>query len=411
MSFGRLVLLAVAAVASASDVCTRVKNGCGECVDTESGGPHGDSCLWCDVLNECRMWNEKPATGCGPDECVRSPDGGGSSNCTKTAGIGGTTCQGFVPPPPPGPPAPGIWNPDCTCGSYCDYKCSNNESKSHRLTTYRVTPFNAPGILNMNTADPAGDIAFALERKDIRVECERNPSGERCFLAHQNIYGRFEIDWDGKWGPYQFCNPSTGSDGQPNVSKFDCCASFNHDNPGECVDMPNIGAFDPYDAACACHRGNVSVGRVDHALMSHHWSNGSGYTQTLGGYWYSTPGDGECTGDEKPGTGKRGECTWKVATALYKNTSCVDGALDAAVEAHHPTCFKACPAKTDPAYDACYLDCFFESLNGNSTLKLKAMTKEAIVKPWVKAMASTNVTVGGCLPCVGTPPFALGSCP
>jgi len=129
----------------------------------------------------------------------------------------------------------------------------------------------------------------------------------------------------------------------PRYFQFDCCASFNHDTPGECVDLPNIGAFDPYDAACACHRGNVSIGRVNHAVMSHHWSNGTGYTQTLGGYWYSTPGDGECKGSGKPGTGLKGECTWKVAAALYKNTSCVDGALDAAVEAHYPSCFKVRP--------------------------------------------------------------------
>lgn len=50
----------------------------------------------------------------------------------------------------------------------------------------------------MNTGDPGGDVDFVLSRKEIAVECEQNPGGERCFLAHANIYLRVEVEVDGR---------------------------------------------------------------------------------------------------------------------------------------------------------------------------------------------------------------------
>jgi hypothetical protein len=73
-----------------------------------------------------------------------------------------------------------------------------------------MTPYNAPGLTDKDTGDSAGDVEFALSRRDITALCASNPSEERCFLAGQNIYGKFEVAVDGMWGPYQFCNPSTG---------------------------------------------------------------------------------------------------------------------------------------------------------------------------------------------------------
>ena len=169
--------------------------------------------------------------------CVRSPSGGENSNCTKTAGDPGVVCPGYRPPPPPPPPAPAIWDPACGCADYCDYKCANNGTGPRNLTLYRLTPYDVPGIDSMNTADPGGDVAFALERKGLAVECEQNPQGERCFLAHQNLYGAFTVEVDGQWGPYQFCNPTT-KDGAPDTSKFACCQSFDHDDPGPAWTAP-----------------------------------------------------------------------------------------------------------------------------------------------------------------------------
>ena len=123
-------------------------------------------------------------------------------------------CPGFVPPPPPPPVSPKIWDSAaCSCKDYCNYKCSNAVEHANtglqNVTLYRLTPYQAPGIDSMNTADPGGDVDFVLSRKDIAVECQQHPGGERCFLAHANLYGKFTVEVDGKWGPYQVrCAPA-----------------------------------------------------------------------------------------------------------------------------------------------------------------------------------------------------------
>ena len=73
------------------------------------------------------------------------------------------------------------------------------------ISLIRLTPYTATGIDSMNTGDPGGDVAFVLERKGIEVMCEKDPTEERCFLAHANLYGHFTVEVDGQWGPYQFC--------------------------------------------------------------------------------------------------------------------------------------------------------------------------------------------------------------
>ena len=51
----------------------------------------------------------------------------------------------------------------------------------------------------------------------------------------------------------------------------------------------------------------------------------------------------------------KGECTWRRVKSVYKNTTCVDDKLDKAVEKHGKTCFDTLPKKSDPSYDALYL--------------------------------------------------------
>jgi len=333
------------------------------------------------------------------------------------------TCDGFVPPPPPPPYSKKIWNSTaCSCADYCDFKCSNAvehyNTERQNVTLYRLTPYNAPGIDSMNTGDPGGDVDFVLSRKEIAVECEQNPGGERCFLAHANIYLRVEVEVDGKWGPYQFCNPEGGN--HPNVSRFDCCSSFDHDDAGTCLPPGKArdeSSFSPYPNTCDCARGNVSVGQVDHGEMEKWagWASHNTWSTTLGGVWYSTPRNGKCGKGQRPGTGKKGECTWRTVASSYKNTSCVDAHLDDAIEAHGKTCFDTCPPKTDKgAYYACYIACYFDAVGGNPTSPggpLKAMSKQQLTDPWVTAIGEEDPLKGGCPLCNGEPPYHLGSCP
>jgi hypothetical protein len=281
------------------------------------------------------------------------------------------------------------------------------------LTLYRLTPVDAGGLLNMDSGDAAGDVEFSLSRKDIAAVCANSPGDERCFLAHQNVYGRFTVEVDGQYGPYSFCNPTMGSDGKPNVSAFSCCSSFDDDAPGVCNAPTEASSFSPYSTACACPRGNVSVGKVNHAEMSAGFHNGTSFVTTLQGYWYSTPGNGECTGDARPGMGKRGECTWKLVSAVYKNTSCVDNRLDTEVERRGNACFAACPPRGSTGYADCWYNCYIQTVNGNATVSppIPAMTRAELIEPWASALASTDPNEGGCPTCHGRPPFRPGDCP
>ena len=63
----------------------------------------------------------------------------------------------------------------------------------------------------------------------------------------------------------------------------------------------------------------------------------------FGGYWYSTPRLGMCTGDHRPGDGSG--CTWRLAARpYYIEAPClVDRLLHQLVQAN-ATCFKPCGA-------------------------------------------------------------------
>eukprot|EP00038_Savillea_parva_P023219 m.40054 g.40054 ORF g.40054 m.40054 type:complete len:440 (+) comp5908_c0_seq1:72-1391(+) len=398
------------------DTC-RNQTTCGECMKTASvAGPSSDTtmCNWCIVSATCTAWDDKTPTGCDPDECIRAPDMAEQSNCTQTAGDPGVVCQGYVRPPKPPTPSD-IWNPACSCEDYCAYKCGNNVTKPTNITVYRLTPYQATGLLNMDTGDVAGDVEFVLSRKDIAAMCADNPHEERCFLAGKNIYGRFTVAIDGQYGPYQFCNPSTGTDGNPNISAFTCCSSFDMNSPGTCNAPTEASAFSPYPLACSCPRNNVSVGKINHANMhsafGHNESSTDSFTTVLQGFWYSTPSRGECTEDQEPGTGQPGECTWKLVDAVYKNTTCVDGRLDAEIERRGAACFATCPPKGSSGYVDCWLACYFQTVNGNATLSIPPMTKAELTRPWETAMATEDPSMGGCPTCRGKPPFTLGDCP
>ena len=96
---------------------------CGQCVMSTSSNTsrtgHSDNCQWCTSLRKCVTPGDGASVpGCGAAQCIRSPDGGGDSNCDTTAGWPGVVCKGFVPPPPPPPISPSIWDSKaCSCVS------------------------------------------------------------------------------------------------------------------------------------------------------------------------------------------------------------------------------------------------------------------------------------------------------
>lgn len=104
----------------------------------------------------------------------------------------------------------------------------------------------------------------------------------------------------------------------------------------------------------------------------------------VGGSWLSTPIGGHCAAGQR--LGSEG-CAWRVARASYHNASCVDGLVDAAVEAYGRVCFDECAAPLDRVGD-CYLRCYRNTLLGDASRNLTAMPKAAIVGPWEAGFGS-----------------------
>jgi hypothetical protein len=128
------------------------------------------------------------------------------------------------------------WRADQICASFCSGQCSFYNASvepppaPQNLTLYRVTPRNVTDISNKDTGDPRGDIGFYLSRKSLVKECRGNPHDRRCFLAGDNIFAQFVIEFDGAYGGYHMCNPmlySWGSD----TAHFECSQ--------DCLTPPN----------------------------------------------------------------------------------------------------------------------------------------------------------------------------
>lgn len=182
----------------------------------------------------------------------------------------------------------------------------------------------------------------------------------------------------------------------PSASVADCCTACGALNDA-CSGwvMP-----DGPGGACMIVTGEVDdfehVSGKNKCLAGFKFNHGIGHISdgVLGGFWYSTPTAGECTGEEKPGDGSG--CTWRVASeGKHVNSSCVNAFIDEVVESAGHSCFSKC-AQPRNEKTACYATCFAQTINGNATAGILPMTKEAIVAPFSKAFASNNPKQGGC---------------
>jgi hypothetical protein len=140
-----------------------------------------------------------------------------------------------------------------------------------------MTPYVARTLTNKNTGDPKGDTSFVLSRKDISEECLKNPTSPRCFFNGDDpnstdLVIQFEVELDGQWGPYEFCNPVHTND----PTAFSCQATYD-----------GGGSFH-MNVSCECPRMNITVG----------WENKSvGYEPTPP--HYPTPPPTPAPADEK----------------------------------------------------------------------------------------------------------------
>ena len=120
------------------------------------------------------------------------------------------------------------------------------------LTVYRVSPLAYPGLLDMDTGDPAGDIGFGLWELLMPMQCRPRPgqnshhhnnigcaNGTGHYInpgAPTNVYEQFVVQSNPLLGSYHNCNPNPF--GSRNAGVFNC-GSMDYDS-GHCV-CPGAG--------------------------------------------------------------------------------------------------------------------------------------------------------------------------
>jgi hypothetical protein len=109
----------------------------------------------------------------------------------------------------------------CTCATFCDGSCDIDDTGATNMTLYRMTQFGVVDMINKNTGDVRGDTSFVISRRTTAYECRKDPSNFMCNGLAQfqgdvpgctDLVLKWQIEVDGKWGPYQYCNPVNSTD-------------------------------------------------------------------------------------------------------------------------------------------------------------------------------------------------------
>jgi len=126
----------------------------------------------------------------------------------------------------------------------------------------------------------------------------------------------------------------------------------------------------------------------------------------VGGYWYSTTTKAECPPGAPIGTNG---CSWRMVSSIYKNASCIDELVDKKVEDHGQACFSTCPQPLNLTSD-CYQNCYRNTLLGDPSYNITAMTDAQVVGPWAHGFREDDPAKGGC-PLVTPDPCLGPQCP
>ena len=105
-------------------------------------------------------------------------------------------------------------------------------------TVYRVSPLTYPGLHNMDTGDPSGDIGFGMWELLMPMDCRGGSrhmnigcggttagNGTGTYIKPgdpTNVYEEFVVESNSLWGEYNDCNPVLEG---PQAGVFACEAS------------------------------------------------------------------------------------------------------------------------------------------------------------------------------------------
>jgi hypothetical protein len=131
-------------------------------------------------------------------------------------------------------------------------------------------------------------------------------------------------------------------------------------------------------------------------------ANGYQLQSLVGGNWFSTRHEGECTGTARPGDGSG--CSWRllpaaVAPVVTKAVSCVHARVISAVIARNTSCFAQCPDGHNPLPQSpsnCWTLCVFSTMLGtwDGVSGTPGMSRIELVDLFDAAMNSS--AAGGC---------------
>eukprot|EP00937_MAST-01D_sp_MAST-1D-sp2_P007136 g7136.t1 len=350
----------------------------------------------------------------------------------------------------------------CNCTSFCAGSCAINASKPANMTVYRMTPLNTDALTDKNTGDAPGDVSYVISRRTAAYNCKKDPSSFQCASLvvagddpdSTDLVIAFEIEVDGKWGPYLYCNPTdakhperpwncttslSGGGGPPPGYPATCSAAYSGYNKFCFTGRPSSVVADVSLADCCS-----AAGRAHSSAYTYHATNRSCELHLLpqmhagscadgvagvrsrgppsappcecervhtavgrenlttpvtsryhsyhpaGGEWYSHPRAGQCA----PGASVLGGgCSWRVVAAPRAvNASCVYDRLDTAVEATAASCFGKCPTAPSGGLNRTS-DCYSECYSHATA----ALTQEQLTAPWNDAFGTSK-------PC---PPVAI----
>eukprot|EP01052_Picozoa_sp_SAG31_P012218 SAG31_NODE_708_length_12684_cov_8.500199_7_plen_362_part_00 len=118
----------------------------------------------------------------------------------------------------------------------------------------------------------------------------------------------------------------------------------------------------------------------------------------LGGSWFSTTAAGRCAPGASPGDASG--CSWRpVGLRKAVDYSCVQSNVAAVVMKENPACFSKCTdgGQRDPADPTdCWLECFFNTMLGNTTYGLRGMTNRPFQDAWAASFSRDDPSSGGC---------------
>eukprot|EP00935_MAST-01C_sp_MAST-1C-sp1_P000174 g174.t1 len=291
------------------------------------------------------------------------------------------------------------------------------------VTFYNLRPYNLTSDIDeKNSADALGDIFFYITDRLITPYACRHYTGHKPFMCQSfqkrlqtgdQVYTELEVSVDSTWGgcPSGLENCSQYSDCNPTKSEALEAANCTEDLlQNECRRERSCSAPGKLEVASRyCGPINQSSGLCIQCAdeCDGPWSHWKSEVSRLGGEWYSTTSDGDCS---NPSASK---CSWLVTKKKKTiNATCANNKIHEAVEKKGKECFSKCAQPTNSTSD-CWILCFVETVLGRNPLSLTSvvgtpMTATELTTPWLAAFATDSPATGGCPALPPAPPGVDG---